>query len=53
MLHCPARITRLGGSAKTLAVCDVALACGFASMSSFARAFREEHGHAPKMARRH
>ncbi|KAA3441803.1 AraC family transcriptional regulator [Mesorhizobium sp. SARCC-RB16n] len=38
---------------STLAVRDVALACGFASMSSFARAFREEHGHAPKMARRH
>jgi transcriptional regulator GlxA family with amidase domain len=38
---------------STLAVRDVALACGFASMSSFARAFREEHGHPPKLARRH
>jgi transcriptional regulator GlxA family with amidase domain len=38
---------------STLMVRDVALACGFASMSSFARAFREEHGHAPKLARRH
>jgi transcriptional regulator GlxA family with amidase domain len=38
---------------STLAVRDVALACGFASMSSFARAFREEHGHAPSLARRH
>ncbi|SFO54770.1 Transcriptional regulator GlxA family, contains an amidase domain and an AraC-type DNA-binding HTH domain [Mesorhizobium sp. NFR06] len=38
---------------STLMVRDVALACGFASMSSFARAFREEHGHAPKAMRRH
>ncbi len=38
---------------SSLAVRDVALACGFASMSSFARAFREEHGHAPKATRRH
>ncbi|MER9961246.1 GlxA family transcriptional regulator [Mesorhizobium sp. M0045] len=38
---------------STLMVRDVALACGFASMSSFARAFREEHGHAPKVMRRH
>jgi transcriptional regulator GlxA family with amidase domain len=38
---------------STLAVRDVALACGFASMSSFARAFREEHGHPPKLARWH
>lgn len=37
---------------STLAVRDVALACGFASMSSFARAFREEHGHAPRLTRR-
>jgi transcriptional regulator GlxA family with amidase domain len=37
---------------STLAVRDVAMACGFASMSSFARAFREEHGHAPTAARR-
>jgi len=37
---------------STLAVRDVAIACGFASMSSFARAFREEHGHAPTEARR-
>ncbi|RUV00947.1 GlxA family transcriptional regulator [Mesorhizobium sp. M6A.T.Cr.TU.017.01.1.1] len=37
---------------STLMVRDVALACGFASMSSFARAFREEHGHAPKVTRR-
>jgi transcriptional regulator GlxA family with amidase domain len=38
---------------STLAVRDVSLACGFASMSSFARAFREEHGHAPKLTHRH
>ena len=38
---------------STLAVRDVALACGFASMSSFARAFKQEHGHTPKLARRH
>jgi transcriptional regulator GlxA family with amidase domain len=38
---------------SSLPVRDVALACGFASMSSFARAFREEHGHPPKLARRH
>jgi transcriptional regulator GlxA family with amidase domain len=38
---------------STLAVRDVALACGFASMSSFARAFREEHGHPPRLGRRH
>jgi transcriptional regulator GlxA family with amidase domain len=37
---------------STLAVRDVAMACGFASMSSFARAFREEHGHPPTSARR-
>lgn len=38
---------------SSLAVRDVALACGFASMSSFARAFRQVHGHPPKLARRH
>jgi transcriptional regulator GlxA family with amidase domain len=38
---------------STLPVRDVALACGFASMSSFARAFREEHGQPPKLMRRH
>ena len=38
---------------STLAVRDVALACGFASMSSFARAFKEQHGHTPKLTRRH
>ncbi|MFI0844857.1 GlxA family transcriptional regulator [Mesorhizobium sp. IMUNJ 23232] len=37
---------------STLPVRDVATACGFASMSSFARAFREEHGHQPSQARR-
>jgi transcriptional regulator GlxA family with amidase domain len=37
---------------SSLKVRDVALACGFANMSSFARAFREEHGHAPKTMRR-
>lgn len=37
---------------STLPVRDVAMACGFASMSSFARAFREEHGHPPTQARR-
>jgi transcriptional regulator GlxA family with amidase domain len=38
---------------STLPVRDVALACGFTSMSSFARAFREEHGVAPRETRRH
>ncbi|MDW6026177.1 GlxA family transcriptional regulator [Mesorhizobium sp. BAC0120] len=38
---------------SSMAVRDVALACGFSSMSSFARAFREEHGHPPRLARRH
>lgn len=37
---------------STLAVREVSLACGFASMSSFARAFREQYGHTPKAARR-
>jgi transcriptional regulator GlxA family with amidase domain len=37
---------------STLPVRDVAMACGFVSMSSFARAFREEHGHPPTQARR-
>ena len=37
---------------STLAVRDVSLACGFASMSSFARAFREQYGRTPKAARR-
>lgn len=38
---------------SSMKVGDVALACGFQSMSSFARAFRETHGHAPRRARRH
>ena len=38
---------------STLTVRDVAIACGFASMSSFARAFREEHGKSPSSMRRH
>ncbi len=37
---------------STLAVRDVALACGFSSMSSFARAFRQQHGHAPGAMRK-
>src|SRR5262249_2529499 len=37
---------------STLAVRDVALACGFANMSSFARAFREQHGRAPTLTRK-
>lgn len=37
---------------STLRVREVALACGFVSMSSFARAFREEHGLSPTMMRR-
>lgn len=37
---------------STLPVRNVATACGFASMSSFARAFREQHGHQPTQARR-
>lgn len=38
---------------SSIKVRDVALACGFQSMSSFARAFREAHGHAPRQARKH
>ena len=34
---------------SSLAVRDVALACGFASMSSFARAFRQEYGHSSEI----
>lgn len=37
---------------SSIKVRDVALACGFQSMSSFARAFREVHGRAPRQARR-
>lgn len=37
---------------STLPVRDVALACGFSSMSSFARAFGEEHGRRPTAMRR-
>ncbi len=37
---------------SSLPVRDVALACGFASMSSFARAFKEFTGHPPGAARR-
>jgi len=40
-------------SHSSLAVRDVAVACGFASMSSFSRAFREEHGRPPSSMRRH
>lgn len=36
---------------SSLPVREVALACGFASMSSFARAFREFKGHSPRAAR--
>lgn len=39
-------------SHSTLAVRDVAIACGFSSMSSFARAFREEYGQPPTAMRR-
>jgi transcriptional regulator GlxA family with amidase domain len=38
---------------SALSVRDVALACGFANLSSFARAFRNEHGQAPSRLRRH
>lgn len=37
---------------SSLSVRDVALACGFESMSSFARAFRHEHGRSPRQFRR-
>jgi transcriptional regulator GlxA family with amidase domain len=37
---------------SSLPVRDVALACGFASMSSFARAFKEFAGHPPGAARK-
>jgi transcriptional regulator GlxA family with amidase domain len=40
-------------SHSTLAVREVAIACGFASMSSFARAFKQEHGRSPSDTRRH
>lgn len=36
---------------SSIKVREVALACGFSSMSSFARAFREEHGYPPRLAR--
>lgn len=38
---------------SSIKVREVALACGFQSMSSFARAFKEAHGHAPRQARKH
>ena len=38
---------------SSLPVRDVGLACGFANMSSFARAYREVHGHPPRTTRRH
>lgn len=38
---------------STLPVRDIALACGYSSMSSFARAFRELNGIAPSAVRRH
>ncbi|SDR59849.1 transcriptional regulator, AraC family with amidase-like domain [Rhizobiales bacterium GAS113] len=37
---------------SSLRVRDVALACGFANMSSFARAYREFKGHSPGATRR-
>ncbi len=37
---------------SSLPIREVALACGFASMSSFARAFRETHGATPSAYRR-
>ena len=37
---------------SSLPVREVALACGFASMSSFARAFRDFKGHSPRATRR-
>jgi transcriptional regulator GlxA family with amidase domain len=37
---------------SSLPVREVALACGFSSMSSFARAFREFKGHSPGATRR-
>lgn len=36
---------------STLSVREIALACGFSSMSSFARAFKEMTGHSPRQAR--
>lgn len=36
---------------SSLPVREVALACGFVSLSSFSRAFREEYGHTPRQAR--
>lgn len=38
-------------SHSTLPVRDIAIACGFSSMSSFARACREEHGRTPTALR--
>jgi len=37
---------------SSLPIREVALACGFASMSSFARAFRSVYGHPPRATRR-
>ena len=36
---------------STLSIREVALSCGFWNLSSFARAFREQYGHAPSEAR--
>ncbi len=36
---------------SSLPVREVALSCGFASVSSFARAFREQYGHTPRQGR--
>jgi transcriptional regulator GlxA family with amidase domain len=37
---------------SSIRVREVALVCGFSSMSSFARAFKEQHGFPPRSARR-
>src|SRR5690606_12654838 len=38
-------------SHSSLSIRDVALACGFWSVSSFSRAFRQQYGHPPRQVR--
>ncbi|MCR4265046.1 GlxA family transcriptional regulator [Nitratireductor sp. ZSWI3] len=38
---------------SSITVREVALACGFQNMSSFARAFKDAYGHTPRQTRKH